>query len=137
MHVYMTAMKMVAISRPPPAALGQPEVPAGEVARDHIGDAEAREQHPARRPRAQLALVEIALVRALVARSVDLTPLGRHLSPLFLPPLEEAPTWPGGSVTRRAVGMSKERWTSARVRLPFAPGEGQQLPWWATVALGL
>jgi hypothetical protein len=45
-----------------PAAFGQPEVPAGEVSGDDVGDAEAREEDPAGRALLQLSLFEVVLI---------------------------------------------------------------------------
>ncbi|MNF90602.1 hypothetical protein D3C84_731720 [compost metagenome] len=47
-----------------PAALGQAEVPAGVVAGDHVGDAEADQQHPAGRALLELAVGEVVGIDA-------------------------------------------------------------------------
>ena len=49
-----------------PAALGQAEVPAGEVAGDDVGDAEPGQQHPAGRASLELPVLQVVLADLLV-----------------------------------------------------------------------
>ena len=91
-----------------PAALGQAEVPAREVARDDVGDAQAGQQHPAGRAALELALLEIALVDLLV---VD-RPAGR------LRFLAHDPLLPRVAAKRYGdppIGWRKPSWHARRV----------------------
>ena len=54
------------MSSPPQPPCGEPEVPAGEVAGDDVGDAEPGEQDPAGRALLQLALLEVVVAHPLV-----------------------------------------------------------------------
>ena len=62
-----------------PAALGEAEVPAGEVARDHVRDAEPGEQDPARRALLQLPLLHVLAADLLVLDAPACTALLCHL----------------------------------------------------------
>ena len=57
MAVYMTAVRIVAMSNPP--ALGEPEVPAGKLPGDDVCNPESRQEHPAGRTLLQLALLHV------------------------------------------------------------------------------
>ena len=57
-----------------PAALGEPEVPAGEVAGDDVRDAEAGQQDPTRGALLELALLVVVAPDVLASAASALSP---------------------------------------------------------------
>ncbi len=62
MHVYMMPIRMNAMRRPPQPALGQAQVPAGEISGDDVGNTEPCQQDPPGRSAFELTVMEVALV---------------------------------------------------------------------------
>src|SRR5215218_2852853 len=81
MAVYMTAVRIVAMSNPP--ALGEPELPARNLPGNDVRHPESSQEHPARRTLLQLALLQVFFSYVLVLNPLRGPPLG--FTPLCLP----------------------------------------------------
>src|SRR5215217_3248354 len=94
MAVYIIAVRIVAMSKPTPPALGEPELPATNLPGNDVRHPEPRQEHPARRTLLQLPLLQVFFTYMLV-----LDPLRRpslltftHLDLLFRPYSLVSPT---------------------------------------------